>query len=201
MGTTLDSTPVRYAYFWVHPQWNVPWDTNLAEGELRQYTDFIERIRQYSDCAVVQIPGEPQFDNSASREWVEQLRRFDKYAASQLGHRYHVFNKAYFFDGRVESHVDQLVNVLGLEKRDQTEFVTPDELSFGATAVSYLARAFVFGKELDTCPLEQAYNRALHKLATSVRYYSLELPERIDPKVNKNWSSGDHGILVTKRVR
>ena len=45
----------------------------------------------------------------------------------------------------------------------------------------YLAKISVFGKERDTCPLGQATLFNLHSIASIVRYYSVETPERIIP--------------------
>ena len=189
---------VRYVYFWVHPQWSVPWDSNLCDVELECYRDFVERIRVDPLCALVQVEGVPQFDTAVSREWVTLLRDFDKGAAGELGSRYYVFRDG-FFNGCRQDHVGELASVLGLHPQDQSPFVTSSELEFGGNVVNYLARIFVFGKELDTCPLQQAYHSGLHDFATSVRYYSRELPDRIDPAVNHHWDRGDRGSLVGKR--
>ena len=128
---------------------------------------------------------------STYARFIREFERFDAEASCALGDRYLVWQKSRFIDARDPEHLGTLVERFNLRKESQQDFVKKRE-HWTATAPTYLARIWVFGKVRDTCPLAQATLFDIRSLTSVLRYYSCETPERIIvPTGTQSFSDGN----------
>lgn len=169
---------VHALFLWVHPQWKLAFHANhVVENELREYKEFIDKLEETPHIGLVQIASRSRTEYSRSRPYrnlIEGLHDVDDYAAEKLGSRYLRWERSRFIDGKDPAHQTELVRHFHLLKEDRTSLVHERECD--PDMRKHLSKIWVFGKELDTCPLHQAYNLSLHTLAADVRYYRQETP-------------------------
>ncbi|MBI5414113.1 hypothetical protein HZA38_01205 [Candidatus Peregrinibacteria bacterium] len=179
---------IRYMYFWVHPQWVKGW-LGSWEREIDKYEAFFRRVSSVSRVGVTQLP----FINSdylgleQYEKFLRALEQVNHYATVLIGARYTVWDRK-FFDGGDAQQVAKLVDQFRLQVADQSAFVA-DKDAFFSKQPKHLARAMVFGKERDTCPLYQAYSSQLHKVSAVVKYFSDEMPPDRSPPNEKDQST------------
>lgn len=196
-NSSLEPGQVRYMYFWVHPQWVKGW-WGSWESEIDKYEAFFKRVASVSRVGVIQLPfvNTDYLESAQYIRFLNALEQVNHYATGLIGERYTVWDRK-FFNGADVPQVTKLVHQFRLLLADQTAFVAAKDAFFTNQPPKYLARAMVFGKELDTCPLYQASSSKLHNVAAVVKYFSDEMPpDRTPPNENDQPSLLNDGTYI-----
>lgn len=184
---------IHYLYLWVHPQWSCPLTIPGVDQEIRKYKKFRDRFLDSPHSGLVHVADSPRPEYAGDEIYnyfIGQLQQFDQATTQIVGNRYLRWSRGRFVSAKNPGDIAALVGHFNLEGKNQDFFVEERE-RWMTRKPKYLAKISVFGKARDSCPLGQATLWNLHSIASIVRYYSQETPERIIPPTTTKQFPGD----------